>query len=168
MQMVSLEGGRARAAVRRKVLLRGRMRGAQGASFTAICVRDVSPRGMLLQTNAPPPRGMVIEVYVAHQLIIARVIWAGDRRFGVMTRDRVDIASLLGEPGTSLVSVPDRGRAAPPRRAPTAEESRETGRWFQFAAMGVACAGAGAGFALGLHGMLRDVVAKVVAGFVGG
>ncbi|HEV2818139.1 MAG TPA: PilZ domain-containing protein [Allosphingosinicella sp.] len=91
---------------RRKVLLRARMR-ADGAP-TDVCVRDVSSRGLLVQAAAPPPRGTYVELDCAGQLIVGRIIWRKDRRFGIQSRDRIDVRALAGGPAAE----------APPRPRP--------------------------------------------------
>ena len=164
MQVLALEGGRTRAAVRRKVLLRGRMRVPTGTY--EVCVRDVSPRGMLLQAVNPPRRGMVIEVAVSGRTILARVIWATERRFGVMTRDTVPVAALCGDVAAAVADEAPRRRAKPPQ-LPTHEKSRHAGRFAQFAAVGLLCAGGGAGLAWGLHEVLTVMVDGVALGLRG-
>lgn len=84
---------------RRKALVMGRMR--QGASWHDVTILNVSLRGLLLQTGSPPGRGNYVEVRRGHHVIVARVIWVKDQRFGVRTQDRVSIEELIREPDRS-------------------------------------------------------------------
>jgi hypothetical protein len=64
-----------------------------------ICIRDISSRGLMLEANAPPPRGTYVEIVGAEQTIVGCVIWRKDRRFGIRTRDRIDVsAAICGTP----------------------------------------------------------------------
>jgi hypothetical protein len=80
---------------RRKVVIRAKMR--VGGPQVDVCIRDISSKGLMLQTNEPPPRGTYVEVVGASQTIVGRVIWAKDRRFGVRTNDPINVsAAILG------------------------------------------------------------------------
>ena len=79
---------------RHKVLIRARMR-AGGLPVDA-CIRDVSSRGMMIQSVAPPPRGTYVEVVTAGQTIVGRVVWDADMRFGISTRDTIRIEMIVG------------------------------------------------------------------------
>ena len=81
---------------RRKVLIRAQMR-ADGLP-TDVCIRDVSSRGLLAQASAPPPRGTYVEIDCGNCLIVARVIWRKDRRFGLESRERINVRALAGGP----------------------------------------------------------------------
>lgn len=59
------------------------------------CIRDISSRGLMLQAAAPPPRGTYVELVGAEQTIVGCVIWSKDRRFGVRTRDRIDVSAAI-------------------------------------------------------------------------
>ena len=92
---------------RRKVLIQARMR-IEGA-WADVCIRDISSRGLLLQAAAAPERGNYIEIFRAGHVIIGRVVWKNDRRFGVQTQDRMNIEALVQQP---LLSTPERRVAA--------------------------------------------------------
>ncbi|MBB4640660.1 PilZ domain-containing protein [Rhizorhapis suberifaciens] len=91
--LIGTSGIREREA-RRQVFLRAKMR-ADGRP-TDICVRNISARGMLLQAANPPPRGTYIEVHLARHMIVARVVWTKERRFGVQTREAMNIDAIAG------------------------------------------------------------------------
>ena len=80
---------------RRQLVMRARMR-ADGAPVD-VCIRNISSRGMLLQASAPPPRGTYVEIICPFHTIVARVVWAKDRRFGVQTRLPMDVGAVVGD-----------------------------------------------------------------------
>lgn len=133
-----------------KVLLRVRMRA--GGLPTDACIRDISSRGLLVQTAAPPSRGTTIELNGPFRPIVARVVWTSDGRFGVRTQDIIDVSALLSgkldrRQGGERRSVP---RSAPDRRADAlngASISHRLGGWMQFIAVAVIGGGIGIGLA---------------------
>jgi Flp pilus assembly pilin Flp len=60
-----------------------------------ICIRDISSRGLLLQADAPPPRGTYVEIFLPALTLVARVVWTKDRRFGVATREPMNVAAII-------------------------------------------------------------------------
>jgi hypothetical protein len=80
---------------RRQLFMRARMRA--GGAPVDVCIRNISSRGMLLQASAPPPRGTYVEIICPFHTIVARVIWAQDRRFGVQTRLPMDVSAVVGD-----------------------------------------------------------------------
>ena len=143
-----------------KVLVRVSLRGA-GPMIDA-CVRDVSRRGMLLQANFPPPRGAIIEVVGPFPPVVARVVWASERRFGVTTQDRIKVSDFLV--ARDQVS-PDRDSVGPvclPSADPDrGERHRQVGRLLQYGA--VIAAGGTLAFAIAqaAYGLLANVAAAV-------
>lgn len=109
---------------RRKVLIRARMRA--GHAFVDVCIRDISSRGMLIQGSSSPPRGAYVEIFRGRWSMVARVVWSKDRRFGVVTQDRMDVDAVVEQaanPGAQPAPGASAGSAAacPPaerRRAP--------------------------------------------------
>jgi hypothetical protein len=51
-----------------------------------------------VQSAAPPTQGTYIEILHPGHLIVARVVWTNGRRFGVTTRERLNVAALLRQP----------------------------------------------------------------------
>lgn len=82
---------------RRQVFLKAKMR-ANGRPID-ICVRNISSRGMLLQAANPPPRGTYIEVHLPGHTVIARVVWTKERRFGIQTREAMNVNAVIGMKG---------------------------------------------------------------------
>lgn len=113
-------------------------------------IRNVSSRGLLIQSAAPPPRGSYVEIFKARHTIVARVVWSNDQRFGIHTRERLDVGALVGEaatnkPGTTPPDSPPLvERRSDPRRLTAAqvtqrlERSRRISSAVEFGAI-VAC-----------------------------
>lgn len=66
-----------------------------------VCIRNISSRGMLLQAGSAPQRGTYVEVYRGKHVIVARVAWAKDNRFGIQTQERLNVQAILSEPDLS-------------------------------------------------------------------
>ncbi len=134
---------------RRKVLIRAKMRA--GGLPTEVCIRDVSSRGVLIQAAASPARGTYVELIVANQRLVGRVVWGKERRFGIQTRDPVNVLALTG--GTPA-GLSRRAEAPSPRQVSLAAArtmghgARPLAKAMEFAAIGafaaalVAAAGA--------------------------
>ena len=119
---------------RRKVMIRATMRA--GGPRADVCVRDISSRGMMIQASAPPPRGTFVDVDCAGQQIVGLVVWRKAHRFGVQTRDRLDVRALAGRGPQAAVVAPRRttaGPAARPAARAQAGASRSLGARMEFA-----------------------------------
>lgn len=78
---------------RRPVVLAATARGSDVRA--EVCIRNISARGMLISVAVPPARGSYVEILVGGHFIVGRVVWVGDGRFGIRTRDKLD-PELLG------------------------------------------------------------------------
>ena len=92
---------------RRKVLIRASMRA--GGPKTDVCIRDISSRGLMAHAGTPPPRGTYVDLDCAGHQIVGLVVWRRDRRFGIQTRERINVAALAGRIAPEIL--------APQRRA---------------------------------------------------
>jgi hypothetical protein len=79
---------------RHAVLIRARMRA--GGPAADVCVRNVSSRGMLLQAHEVPAPGSYVEILLPDAVVVGRVMWAAERRFGIRARDRIPVDRLIG------------------------------------------------------------------------
>lgn len=95
---------------RRKVLIRATMRA--GGPRTDVCIRDISTRGIMAQASAPPPRGTYVDLDCAGHQIVGMVIWRRERRFGIRTRERINVAALAGRIAPEILA-PQRRRTGP-------------------------------------------------------
>lgn len=145
---------------RQKVMIRARMR--VGVSWNDVCILNVSPRGLGIQSADPPPRGTYVEICRGRLVIVAKVMWMSGRRAGLHSQDVIWIQALIGEPETAH---PPPAAAARPmverRRAPRAvaqahERNRIVGRAMEAAFVAVAGLGMGAA----LFGMVEQALAR--------
>lgn len=70
----------------------------QDAGWSDICIRDISPKGLLVQGTSPPSRGSYVEIRRGAHVIIAKVAWAKDQQFGLTTQDVVPVDALIHRP----------------------------------------------------------------------
>ncbi len=142
---------------RRNVFLKARMRNAEG--WRDVCIRNVSSRGLMIETlDPPPPRGTHVEVRRGDQTIIARVMWTKGQRCGAYAQDRIGVEALMEERDLSAANYAATAKADPsferrrPRTRPPAgaiAHAADRARWWgragefaTFAAIGVVLAGA--------------------------
>lgn len=142
------------------------------AGHSDICIRDISSRGMLVQAATAPPRGTYVEILRPGGSVTARVVWSKDRRFGLQSRDRIDMDAILDRrrtqrAGDSTVPAVQMGE---PQRAPALARgvmSRHISSSIQFGFLVMLAAiGAmtlGAGIYAGLSGALGSVSAALAA-----
>lgn len=114
---------------RLKVVIKARMR--LDGTWADVCIRDISSRGLLVQAASAPSRNSYVEIYRGRHVIVARVVWTKDERFGVQTQDRLDIKAVIQEPDLSGIEF-RKARAASPtfdRRTAPRPPSRDDLRW---------------------------------------
>lgn len=93
---------------RRKVLIRATMRA--GGPRTDVCIRDISSRGLMAQANTPPPRGTYVDLDCAGHQVVGLVVWRKERRFGIQTRERINVAALAARIAPEILAPQRRGR----------------------------------------------------------
>ncbi len=156
-------GGPIARTPRRKVLIRAQMR--CGGPKVDVCIRDVSPRGMLLQSSAPPQRGTYVEIVQGALPVVGQVVWMKDRKFGISTRDVIDIQALEddGQPGTPRKLEVRKAETFRPtvNAAYNHENSRYAANAMQFATMVAAIVCAAGGLAYVLHQGLSSTVGNI-------
>jgi hypothetical protein len=124
-------------APRQKVLIRARMRISAG--WNDACILDISARGLMIRAASPAPRhGSCVELRRGARIIIGRVMWADQDRFGLSTQDQLDVESIIAVPdgaeaesSPAATAVSDRRSVV--RHATVFERSRQWSRAFQFA-----------------------------------
>jgi len=141
--------GKPRVEERTKALIKARIRDSRAERD--VCVLDISTRGVLATTASPPARGEFVELQLGGHTLVGQVKWAGDRRFGLVLRDRVSVAALVA--GARGPVTLKNSQAARKRKGSTfeafAENWRDLGQFVQFA-MIVVIVGAAAYALLGL------------------
>jgi Flp pilus assembly pilin Flp len=157
------KGGMVHRAPRHKVLIRARMRA--GGPQMDVCIRDVSARGMLVQADHAPAQRSYVEILLNGQSIAGRVIWAKDRRFGVATREQIDMSAVRSGANASLVAaerprLPD-ARTARANARHDPDRSRRVATALQFGFLVAAGAVAAAAVAFTVHGSLAGTFQAV-------
>jgi hypothetical protein len=116
------------------------------------CIRNISTRGMLVQTTSPPERGTYVDIYSGKHVIVGRVAWSSGYRFGIQAQDQLNIDALLGQADLSGTKYEQARKANPafdrrstPRQAAAAisrqsERNRHFARVFEFTSITVAVA----------------------------
>ena len=120
-------------------MIAARMR--HGNQWCDANILNISSRGLLLHAATPPSRGTYVEVRRGTHIIVGRVVWANDNRFGVRAQDRLAIDSVITDISPDRRSANDVGDGPAERRAQPRPErlewrhaqSREKGRVLQFA-----------------------------------
>jgi len=147
---------------RQPVRIGARLKSGQG--WSDVVLRNVSPRGMMGECEAPPERGDYVEVRCGAYVIVARVAWASDDCFGARAQDCIALADLIACSEGRALPVDDRRKAPRPvklaPRAPSLAErnfaSVRLGRAFEFLSVGLA----GATLAAVLGGAAHDALAR--------
>lgn len=112
-----------------------------GSSWSGVSLLNLSSRGALAQADIPPPKGSYIEVRRGSHVLVARVMWAEQERFGFRTQDPISIDALVANPDDSNGTVqPLSGAPGTERRATVRElipsdrhdRSRTTARTTEF------------------------------------
>ena len=92
---------------RHSVVRAATMRGSGPRSN--VCIRNISQHGMMITADVPPAHGSYVEIILGDRSIIARVAWTQDDRFGVHTREKLDVSLFGGSnnfAGTGRVNKP--------------------------------------------------------------
>jgi PilZ domain-containing protein len=143
-------------------MIRGRMRA--GGAPEDVCVRNVSNSGMMLQADTAPEAGTYVEVQLSDEIVVGRVMWSRDRRFGIRTRDRLPLWRLLGrkkpEPGPDTPAQRAAAGTAVVRRR---SDARAWGRVFEFLCIALVAIGAAAAIALAGYASLRAITENITA-----
>jgi len=166
---LKLASGFKNREARRKVFVAARMRSDSG--WVDVTIRNISSRGILVQTVDPPAPGRAIELRRASHIIIARVVWRGRGEFGVRTQDVLAIDDIVAPPGDATPRAdgrPGERRRDPERLAAAAvaaklEASRQRAAMFQYVVLagGALAAALFAGFKV--YGLLARMAAAVSA-----
>jgi hypothetical protein len=144
------------------VRIGARLRSGQG--WSDVVLHNVSTRGVMGECRQPPARGEYVEVRCGAYVIVARVAWAGDDRFGARAQDLIALPDLIaGGQGRAAPAGERRRKPRPVRPAPTARSLEERGfasarlgRAFEFASLILA----GATLAAVLGDAAHDALAK--------
>lgn len=149
---------------RHSVLIRARMRA--GGPALDVCVRNVSSRGMLLQAHEVPAQGSYVEIMLPDAVVVGRVMWVSERRFGIRARERIPLHQLINGHARQPVNSAAAGLQRSPHRAAGAHAgagARSAGQSMQFVFL-VACGVGAAGIvALLAYRTLSSLSEQVIA-----
>jgi hypothetical protein len=147
---------------RRQLLVRARMNAGGGWHDTWIL--NISSRGLLLQSDAPPVRGTFLEVRRGNHSIVAQVVWTKQHRFGVKTQDELPIESMIANidvPLSRVCASPTIERKTQRPVLPLQERSRQRGRLIEYGFV-AALASASAAVAAGeVHAVLTVPIQQI-------
>ena len=164
MQSLRQSGWVERRDDRHKVLIRGRMRA--GGLPVDVCIRNISPRGLMAQAGSAPPRGTIIEITDTVVPIVGTVTWSSGGFFGVSLRGRLDLRAFLAGKARAVQATGQDVAPAPrqPARAAarTAEASRTIGSRMQYLFFAASAVAAACGLAQAAYAELANATSQVV------
>ncbi len=70
-----------------------------GVGWNDVCILNLSSRGMMARSAMVPLPGSYVELRRGPHVIVARVVWAKDERFGVLAQDRIQVDALASSSG---------------------------------------------------------------------
>jgi hypothetical protein len=118
-----------------------------GGPKVPVCIRNVSPAGMIVEADTPPSAGTYIEIIRQRMVVVGRVVRARDRHFEIVSRDPIDVAAIIAR-ALSGGTLPERqaagfgaagssrGRQAALDPRERAERNRSLSAVFEFAVIG--------------------------------
>ena len=130
-----------------------------GASWSEVCIVNITSRGLGLQAASPPGRGEYVEIRRGTHVIIGRVAWSCGRRFGISAQGTLPVYSIINEPDKEVLDPAKVERRVWPRPPVPKVESRIRARWFEF----LCVAGIGVGLAAAVGGSVQAAIAQPMA-----
>ena len=123
---------------RRPVLIRARMR--LGSRWDDLCILNLSSRGLMARMKSPPAPGSFVEVRRGQHVIVARVVWTDDQKFGAHTQDSLPVGNLIADEPSALAERrtharphPGSAKRARPRLDDRHAASRNLSRLLEYA-----------------------------------
>jgi hypothetical protein len=166
--LVAFVAGMVARAPRRRVSIPARLRA--GGAPVSVCIRDISPRSMLIEGDLPPATGTYVEIIGAEASVTGQVIWSRGTRFAIRTRERLNVKATADELRSLRVKAEQPADAPGARsrqafvaggsgRSDQEERSRLLGRRIQHLAI-VACVAVAA---IGIAGAAYFTLARTFA-----
>lgn len=133
------------------------------------CIRNVSPRGVMLAMARPPMRGESVEIVTGHHSLAGQVRWVSNDRAGIEFADAIDVGALLSAERSSIAAQPRPARTtfAMPAVVHSPRDSHIVARQLQFAAMVAFGVVAAFMIAFCVSDLLTDIVDQVRTGLPG-
>lgn len=82
-------------------------------------IRNISSNGMMAVCESPPRRGTYVELRRGDSIVVGRVMWTCDDRFGLKSQDKINLQSL-----TASISQNTKESEERRKRARTGEQLR--------------------------------------------
>lgn len=121
------------------------------------CIRNISPRGVMLVASAQLGRGEMVELYRGAQTLVGTVKWQRGGRIGLRLAERIDVAAFLS--GAEHFAAPARTVTTP--TASAQEFGAHLYGWvlahFQYLVFGLLAIAA----AIGAAGLVSHVLAPL-------
>jgi hypothetical protein len=89
-------GGERPREERISVVIPSRMR--VNNSWSDVCIRNISTRGLLVAVTDPPPPGSYVEIRRGTQIIVARTVWARGNYLGLRSQEKLPVQRIIAEP----------------------------------------------------------------------
>lgn len=159
---------------RKRVRIRTEMR-VDGRRCEAI-ICNVSSRGLMLSAEEPPSRGTYVEISRQGVVTVGRVVWVDNGRFGVRTREKLNVDAMAHKPSEKrCMELESTNAAGAARQVRTFGRARidhihqaERSSWLaarmQFVSIGASVAAVAAVGALIAYALLMRVNSAVLAG----
>lgn len=140
-----------------------------GRGETPGCIRNLSPRGVMLSMVAPPRRGELVEIVAGRHTLVGEVRWATDCRAGIALSEPVDVGSILTGTPASIATRPRpvRQTMTAPVAVHAPRDSHIIARQLQFAAVIAFGAIAALMIAFCVNDLLTDVMSQLRNGLPG-
>jgi hypothetical protein len=108
-----------------------------GVRWSDVCILNLSSRGLMARSADVPQPGSYVEMRRGRHIIVARVVWTDDQRFGAMTQDVLPLDQIVHEPESASAvatgtSPPERRQTARRATAVRHERTRQISRAMEF------------------------------------
>ena len=170
MAAIGLSSGLRQREQRIDVTIPSRMR--VDDSWIDVCIRNISPHGLLVAVANPPPRGNYVEIRRGTQIIVARSMWTDGQYCGLRAQELLPVQQIIAEPRLSrrpavavVATAADRRRddcrTGAAAIADREIRSRRFAAAFQFAVFAVVALGVSGWAAMSVYRSLAAPIATV-------
>lgn len=143
-------------------MIQARMRA--DASWSDVCILNLSSRGLLVRAPDAPSRGSYLEIRRGPYVIVARVVWSNADRFGARTQEVIPADGLIHQPDRDLPKMLPDGQFVERRAtARSTRQKHEDSRWQSRSMEFAAIALLGAVGAMLSQGAMEELLARPLA-----
>lgn len=79
-----------------------------GSRMAEATLANASSRGVLALVDAPPARGVAVELVIGDHVLKGQVRWRAHDRCGIALKETIDVAELIEGKAVPVVYVPER------------------------------------------------------------